>query len=72
MAKNKSDEAFNAGKEIEAMNRLTLHRIASSLLLPSFGPVFLPAVCVTLCLERLGGGGCLHSRKNAGKLIICF
>ncbi len=31
-----SDEAFNAGKEIEAMKRLTLHRIASSLLLSSF------------------------------------
>jgi hypothetical protein len=31
MAKNLSDEAFNAGKEIEAMKRLTLHRIASSL-----------------------------------------
>ncbi len=28
-----SDEAFNAGKEIEAIK---LHRIASSLLLPSF------------------------------------
>jgi hypothetical protein len=28
---------FNAGKEIEAMKRLTLHVIASSLLLPSFG-----------------------------------
>jgi hypothetical protein len=27
----RSDEAFNAGKEIEAMKRLTLHRIASSL-----------------------------------------
>jgi hypothetical protein len=26
-----SDETFNAGKEIEAMKRLTLHRIASSL-----------------------------------------
>ncbi len=26
-----SNEAFNAGKEIEAMKRLTLHRIASSL-----------------------------------------
>jgi hypothetical protein len=26
-----SDEAFNAGKEIEAMKRLTLHRISSSL-----------------------------------------
>jgi hypothetical protein len=26
-----SDEAFNADKEIEAMKRLTLHRIASSL-----------------------------------------
>ncbi len=26
-----SDEAFNAGKEIEAMKHLTLHRIASSL-----------------------------------------
>ncbi len=26
-----SDEAFNAGKEIEAMKRLTLHRLASSL-----------------------------------------
>ncbi len=25
-----NDEAFNAGKEIEAMKRLTLHRIASS------------------------------------------
>jgi hypothetical protein len=33
-----SDEAFSAGKEIEAMKRLTLHHfIASSLLLPSFG-----------------------------------
>ncbi len=32
-----SDEAFNVGTEIEAMKRLTLHRIASSLLLPSFG-----------------------------------
>jgi hypothetical protein len=31
MAKNLSDEAFNAGKEIEAMKRLTLHCIASSL-----------------------------------------
>ncbi len=30
-----SDEAFNAGKEIEAMKHLMLHRIASSLLLPS-------------------------------------
>jgi hypothetical protein len=27
---------FNAGKEIEAMKLLMLHRIASSLLLPSF------------------------------------
>ncbi len=27
-----SNEAFNAGKEIKAMKRLTLHRIASSLL----------------------------------------
>jgi hypothetical protein len=33
-----SDEAFNAGKETEAMKRLTLHRIASSLLVPSFAP----------------------------------
>jgi hypothetical protein len=32
-----SYEAFNAGKEIEAMKHLMLHRIASSLLLPSFG-----------------------------------
>jgi hypothetical protein len=31
----RSDEAFNADKEIEAMKRLTLHRIASSLLVPS-------------------------------------
>ncbi len=31
-----SNEAFKAGKEIEKMKRLTLHRIASSLLLPSF------------------------------------
>jgi hypothetical protein len=33
MAKNKarSDEAFNAAKEIEAMKRLMLHRVASSL-----------------------------------------
>ncbi len=30
MAKNQSNEAFNAGKEIEAMKHLTLHRIASS------------------------------------------
>jgi hypothetical protein len=29
MAKNLSDEVFNAGKEIEAMKRFTLHRIAS-------------------------------------------
>jgi hypothetical protein len=28
---NESDEAFNAGKEIEAMKRLTLHCIASLL-----------------------------------------
>jgi hypothetical protein len=35
--KQHSDEASNAGKEIEAMKRLTLHRfIASSLQLPSF------------------------------------
>jgi hypothetical protein len=38
----RNDEGFNAGKEIEAMKRLTLHRITSSLhrfilLLPSFG-----------------------------------
>jgi hypothetical protein len=33
-----SDKAFYAGKEIEAMKRLTLHCIiASSLLVPSFG-----------------------------------
>ncbi len=32
-----SDEVFNAGKEIEAMKRLRLHRIASLLLVPSFG-----------------------------------
>jgi hypothetical protein len=31
MAKNLSNEAFNAGKEIEAMKHLTLHRIATSL-----------------------------------------
>jgi hypothetical protein len=31
------DEAFNAGKEIEATKPLTLHHIASSLLVPSFG-----------------------------------
>jgi hypothetical protein len=31
MAKNLSDEAFNAGKDIEAMKHLTLHLIASSL-----------------------------------------
>jgi hypothetical protein len=29
--KQRSNEAFNAGKEIEAMKRLTLHRIASLL-----------------------------------------
>ncbi len=28
--------SFNAGKEIKAMKRLMLHRIASSFLLPSF------------------------------------
>ncbi len=45
-----SNEAFNAGKRIEAMKRLTLHRIASSLhcfiasslLLPSFGNITPP------------------------------
>ncbi len=31
-----SDEAFNAGKEIEAMKRVTLHCNASSLLVPIF------------------------------------
>jgi hypothetical protein len=31
MAKNLRDEAFNAGKEIETLERLTLHRFASSL-----------------------------------------
>jgi hypothetical protein len=31
---------FNAGKEIEAMKRLTLHRIASPLLLSSFAHMF--------------------------------
>jgi hypothetical protein len=31
-----SNEAFNIGKEIEVMKRLTLDRIVSSLLLPSF------------------------------------
>jgi hypothetical protein len=30
---------FNGGKEIEAMKHLTLQRIASLLLLPSFGIV---------------------------------
>jgi hypothetical protein len=30
------DEAIIAGKEIEVMKRLTLHLIASSLLVPSF------------------------------------
>jgi hypothetical protein len=32
MAKNLSVESFNAGKDIEAMKHLTLHRIASLLL----------------------------------------
>jgi hypothetical protein len=44
LLKNRSDEAFNAGKDFEVMKRLTLHRIASLLhrfiasllLLPSF------------------------------------
>jgi hypothetical protein len=37
MAKNLSNEAFYAGKEIESRKCLTLHSlIASSLLLPSF------------------------------------
>jgi hypothetical protein len=36
-AKNLSNEAYDAGKEIEVMKCLTLHRfITSSLLLPSF------------------------------------
>jgi hypothetical protein len=38
-----SDEALNAGKEIEAMKRLTLHRIASSLhrfIAPVLLPIF--------------------------------
>jgi hypothetical protein len=40
MAKNLSDEAFNAGKEIEAMKHLTLHRFSAlSLLLPSFAHI---------------------------------
>jgi hypothetical protein len=34
--KNLGIEAFNADKKIEAMKRLMLHRIDSSLLLPSF------------------------------------
>jgi hypothetical protein len=33
MAKNLSDEAFNAGIEIEAMKRLTLHRFCCPALL---------------------------------------
>ncbi len=33
MEKNLSNEAFKAGKEMEAMKRLMLHRIALSLLL---------------------------------------
>jgi hypothetical protein len=37
-----SDEAFNAGKEIEAMKRLTLHCIASSLH-RSWCPALLPS-----------------------------
>jgi hypothetical protein len=37
MTKNLSDEVFNAGKDIEAMKHFTRHRIASLLLLPSFG-----------------------------------
>jgi hypothetical protein len=36
MAKHLSNEAMNAGKEIKGMKHLTLHPIASSLLLPSF------------------------------------
>jgi hypothetical protein len=36
--KQSSDEAFNTGKKIEAMKHLMLHRIASSLLLPSIAP----------------------------------
>ncbi len=35
--KQQSDEAFNSGKEIEAMKHLMFHSIASSLLVPSFG-----------------------------------
>jgi hypothetical protein len=35
LSKNCSDEALNAGKEVEAMKRLKLHRIVSSLLLPA-------------------------------------
>ncbi len=56
----RSDEAFNAGKEIEAMKRLMLHRIASSLLLPSFGypqnVVFSYFLITTLTLIRAAGG----------------
>ncbi len=37
-AKNLSNEAFNAGKETEAMKRLTLHRIASGAQLCSCPP----------------------------------
>jgi hypothetical protein len=36
------DEAFNTGKESEAMKRLTLHRIASSLLVSSFAYLNFP------------------------------
>ncbi len=45
--KQSSDEAFNAGKKSEAMKRLTLHRIASSLLVPSFAQMVYSAELFT-------------------------
>ncbi len=42
--KQQSDEAFNSGKEIEAMKHLMFHRIASSLLVLSFGEKIVSSV----------------------------
>jgi hypothetical protein len=73
MAKTSSNEAFNAGKEIEAMKRLMLYCIASSLLLPSFGPtqwsfalVLVLIILWSCCLEiKIYGMGVVTGHGKA-------
>jgi hypothetical protein len=77
MVKNLSDEVFNAGKDIEAMKRLTLHRIAS--LLHRFCcPALIQAYMGMFVETTIANQGkqtsvsCFHFEGTNGSLLFLF